>query len=125
MKIVSITFQETTRFVSKPYAYLTDIDDISVGDTVVVDSPHNGFACVKVVSIEENAERIEKAYKWIVCKVDTKSYVERLEREERRQTVIAKLKKLERHVLEEDRFAMLAKHSPEASALLEELKTLK
>lgn len=124
MKIVSIHFDGTTRF-QKSYAYLTDIDDISVGDTVVVDSPHNGFACVKVVSIEETAEQIEKAYKWIVCKVDTTSYLERLEREERRKTVIAKLKKLEQHLVEEDRFAMLAKLSPEASALLEELKALK
>jgi hypothetical protein len=120
MKIITAQFHSHTTC----YAYMTDIEGIEVGDTVVVDSPNSGFTCVKVVSVTETAESVEKATKWIVSKVDVAGYKERLERAERRKLLMAKLKKMQAEALEADHFAALVKLVPGAAALVEELKSL-
>ena len=120
MKIIAVQFYTHTT----SYAYMTDIEGIEVGDTVVVDSPNSGFTCVKVVSMTETAERVEKATKWIVSKVDVAGYKERLEKAERRKLLTAKLKKMQNEALEADQFAALIKLVPGAAALVEELKSL-
>jgi len=116
----------TVKFITGPqhYAYLTDIEDVHVGDTLVVDAPTSGYTCVKVVSVEETVESIEKATKWVVCKVDTAAYRERLEKIEKRKLLTAKLKKMQQEALEADQFATLVKLNPDALALVEELKAL-
>lgn len=106
------------------YHYLTDIEGIEVGDTLVVDSPNNGMTCVKVVSADESEVGLAKATKWIVCKVDTAAYHGRVEREARRKLLIAKLKKMQEEALEANQFAALAALNPDAVALINELKSL-
>ena len=106
------------------YAYLTDIEGIEVGDTLVVDSPNSGFTCVTVASVQETADSVEKATKWIVSKVDVAGYKARLERAERRKLLTAKLKKMQAEALEADQFAALIKLVPGAAALVDELKSL-
>jgi hypothetical protein len=106
------------------YAYLTDIEGLEVGDTLVVDSPNSGFTCVTVTSVEETAESVDKATKWIVSKVDVAGYKARLKKAERRKLLTAKLKKMQAAALEADQFAALIKLVPGAAALVEELKSL-
>jgi len=78
----------------------------------------------EVVSVEETEASIEKATKRVVCKVDDTEYKARIERNERRALILAKLKKEQARVLSENQFAELAKVSPEAAALVAELKDL-
>lgn len=106
------------------YAYLTDIEGIEKGDTLVVDSPSSGFTCVTVTSVEETAEAISNANKWIVCKVDVAAYRERVKKAERRKVLIAKLRKMQEQALENDMFAKLGELDPNALPLIEELKKL-
>lgn len=120
MNIINVSFNGH----SAPYAYMTDIEGIEVGDTVVVDSPNSGFTCVKVVSVTETADSVDKASKWIVSKVDVAGYKERLEKAERRKLLTAKLKKMQAEALEADQFAALIKLVPGAAALVDELKSL-
>jgi aminopeptidase N len=120
MNTVTVTFGAH----SGTYAYMTDIEGIEVGDTLVVDSPSNGFTCVTVMSVQETADSVEKATKWVVSKVDVAGYKERLERAERRKLLTAKLKKMQSEALEADQFAALIKLVPGAAALVEELKSL-
>jgi hypothetical protein len=109
---------------NQTYSYMTDIEGVEVGDTLVVDSPTYGFACVTVTSVQETAHSVEKATKWIVSKVDVAGYKERLEKMERRKLLTAKLKKMQAEALEADQFAALIKLVPGAAALVDELKAL-
>lgn len=121
MKIVTVKFNQPG---SQGYTYMTDIEGIEVGDTLVVDSPNGGFTCVTVKSVEETAEGVAKATKWVVCKVDVSGYNERLAKIEKRKLLVAKLKKMQAEALEADQFATLIKLNPDAAALVEELKRL-
>lgn len=121
MKIVTVKFNPPH---SQGYAYMTDIEGVEVGDTLVVDSSNGGFNCVTVVSVEETVEGVEKATKWIVSKVDVAGYRERLAKIEKRKLLLAKLKKMQAEALEADQFATLIKLNPDAAALVEELKNL-
>jgi dihydroxyacetone kinase len=121
MKTIFVKFAGMS---SQTYAYLTDIEGIGVGDTLVVDSPNSGFTCMTVTSVEETAESVGKATKWVVSKVDVAGYKERLERAERRKLLTAKLKEMQAEALEADQFAALIKLVPGAAALVDELKSL-
>ena len=120
MNTVTVMFNSTTQL----YAYLTDIEGVEVGDILVVDSPSSGFVCVTVTSVNETADSVEKATKWIVSKVDVAGHKARLEKAERRKLLTAKLKKMQEEALEADQFAALIKLVPSASALVDELKSL-
>jgi hypothetical protein len=122
MKTVSVKF--ATDYAHKAYAYMTDISDVAVGDTVVVESPHSGFTCVKVTAIDESATAVTKATKWVVCKVDAEAYRARVEREKQKGVILAKLLKIQKEVLERDMFSQLAALDPEAATLVEQLKNL-
>jgi hypothetical protein len=109
---------------NQTYSYMTDIEGVEVGDTLVVDSSNIGFTCVTVTSVKETAHSVEKATKWVVSKVDVAGYKERLEKMERRKLLMAKLKKMQNEALEADQFAALIKLVPGAVALVDELKSL-
>lgn len=127
-KIVSVKFPHNNSYGrtvnSKTYAYSTDVEDIEVGDTVVVESPSSGYTCVKVVGIDDSPVAVSKSTKWVVCKVDDTNYKDRLEREKQKGVLIAKLQKLQKEVMERNQFEELAKLDPEAAKLVEELKNL-
>jgi hypothetical protein len=120
MQTVTVKFAST----NQPYVYLTDIEGVEAGDTLVVDSPNSSFTCVTVISVHETAESVEKATKWIVSKVDVTGYKARLEKVERRKLLTAKLKKMQEEALEADQFSALIKLVPGAAALVDELKSL-
>ena len=127
-KIIAVRFKEAsygyTSSKTKTYHYLTDIEGLQKGDVVVVDSPSSGFVCVEVVSAEVDEIAVKNASKWVVCKVDVEGYKARAEREAKRKTLIAQLHKMQSKVMAETQFAALAQISPEAAALVEELKAL-
>ena len=127
-KFIAVRFKEAsygyTSSKAKTYHYLTDIEGLQKGDVVVVDSPSSGFVCVEVVSAEVDEIAVKNASKWVVCKVDVEGYKARAEREAKRKTLIAQLHKMQSKVMAETQFAALAQISPEAAALVEELKAL-
>lgn len=123
MKIVSVKFNNAYSQ-EKSYAYMTDIDDIAVNDLVVVESPSRGLTIVEVVSVQETAEGIEKATKWVVDKIDVTAHKKRLADIEQRKLIVAKLKRMQADMLEADQFAMLAANNPEAAALIDQLRAL-
>lgn len=123
-RIVQVSFNRQNGMRLERYAYMTDIADIDVGDVVVVDSPNSGLTLVTVETLEETPESVSKATKWIVDRVNVKAYHARLERDKQRGLILAKLKKEQARVLEANQFAELAKLSPEAAALVEQLKGL-
>lgn len=120
MYVVTVNYNTS----HQSYAYLTDIEGIEKGDTLVVDSPSNGFTCVTVVSVEETVESVTKATKWVVSKVDVAAYKERMQKAERRKVLVAKLKKMQEQALEKDMFSKLGELDPNAIPLIEELKKL-
>lgn len=124
MNIVTVQYFGTGYASNKSYAYLTDIGGLKAGDHVVVDSPNSGYTVVLVTSVEETADAINKATKWIVSKVDVEGYQQRLERQKERETLMAKLKKMQAEMLERDQFATLAATNPEAAELVKRLKSL-
>ena len=123
MKTVSVKFA-LGYGQAKSYAYLTDIEDIKAGDTVVVDSPNSGYTCVAVVGVDDSVDAINKANKWIVSKVDVSGYEERLRKEQEKAKLVAKLQKLKSEILERNQFEELAKLSPDAAELVNQLKAL-
>lgn len=122
MKIIRVIFG--TDYKQRDYAYFTDDDTIEVGDTVVVDAPSSGLTCVKVVSLTETVESVERVGKWIVQKVDTKPYCARLEKEGRRKVLRAKIERAKEEALDAMALKEVAAISPELAAMVEELKGL-
>lgn len=104
------------------YHYLTDLD-LKVGDSVVVDSPTESYVVVIVTKLCGPLENT-KASKWIVCKIDDRDYKKREEQRRKKSVIEAKLKVIEKQLESSLRFNYLAKASPEAAALLEELRNL-
>lgn len=120
-KIVQVAFTQQNSHAL--YAYYTDFD-LELEDLVVVDSPNSGYTIVTVKNIEESAESVMKATKWIVDKIDTSGYNARCAAERQRALLIAKIKKAEeaaRKVLDLERLAEL---SPELKDLTAQLKAL-
>ena len=129
VQIVQVRFSGANNKVydSKPYAYYTDLD-LKEGDHVVVDvrgeAPYAGLKVVKVASTEETVNGILNAHSWVICKVDTEAHQKRLEREERRAIIEAKLIKAAEIAHRNQFLSTLAAHNPEISSLLVELKAL-
>lgn len=71
---VSVQFFGSTKF----YAYLTNREDLEVGDSVVVNSPSSGMTIAKVVDVGIDFELQPRGYtyKFIVDKVNTGAYDE-------------------------------------------------
>jgi hypothetical protein len=125
---------------SKTYAYYTADQDIAVGDYVNVVSPYDGqfnergnhfeealgghLVVVKVVSVEETVESIERAAKWVVSRIDVTAYAERQAKQERRQVLLAKVRKLEKEARARMELDKLRELSPELATAIDELSEL-
>lgn len=123
----------------KLYAYFTDDQTITVGDKVLVVSPNGEYSnavadpsgaiagyltLVTVASVEETPETVRNVREWIVCKPDLTKWRERKEREQRRATIEAKIKRAVAEARNRIDVAELAKNSPELTALITELNTI-
>lgn len=93
VKTVGVKFNEHGIPSSKTYTYKT-MDDLAIGDKVIVDSPKSGIAVVEIVRVDEIcALDVDSAYgyKWIVQKVDTEQYDSLNAREETFQKELMKI----------------------------------
>ena len=121
-KTVSVVFEGA----AKRYTYKVPADwDVKVDDTLVVDSPFDGYTCVKVVAVHEQVELDFDAvfkYKWAVQKVDDADYAARLEQERVQE---ADLKKLVRRAAIKKQMQKLALELEDAGELPESLAGLK
>lgn len=123
------------------YAYYTDDPSIGVGDSVVVVSPYGGMrntrgihfdkelkghpVVVKVKSVEETLEAVQRVVKWVVCRVDLDGYRRRIAAEERVEVLLEKIKRAEADARKRLELERLRELSPELGSLLDELKELR
>lgn len=135
VRIVQVTFEGS----AKRYAYYTDLD-LQVGDYAVVASPYGRSygirgefyseelqgnpTIVRVESVEETVEAIDRVAKWIIQRVDVGAYAYRVAREERRKVLLAKIKKAEKAAREQLEMEKLRELSPGLGKLIDELKAL-
>lgn len=110
----------------KQYAYFTDIEGIAVKDLVVV--PVNASAAMdsfkiatvtKVIGLTHG--QMERATKWIVQKVDTQAYFERIKKQELIQEIKNQLHKRIEEMREIVLFQQLAGSDPVIKELLNKL----
>lgn len=106
---VAVTFNESTLpYKNKRYHYLTNRNDIAVGDVAVVMSPTAGPVCVTVKEVWYNTQT-SAAFKYLVDKVDFDDYnrvqqeIEAAANERRRKAkeeaeLRAEIQKLERGI---------------------------
>ncbi len=103
----------------REYAYLTDILDLEVGDTVVVDTQH-GYKTATVSSLFCN---VEEAHKWIVCTVDIAGFKAKLEELKRKQFILKQMKQRAEQSNVMDQFIALAKTDETMAELLKAFNT--
>lgn len=87
-KTIGVRFIGQTSHNEKDYSYFTDLTDLVVGDTVVVDTV-NGFktATVTLLCADETS-----ACRWVVCKVNAEAFKEKLEELKRKQFILRQMK---------------------------------
>lgn len=107
----------------KTYHYLTDLE-VNEGEKVVVDSPSDGYVTVKIIRVFVG-ECSKKATKYIVCKIDDKDYLARIEKDKLKAKIVAKLEDKKKQIEEEAIWKYLADQDPEAADLFNQLKSLK
>lgn len=108
---------------TKQYVYLTTLDDISVGDIVVVDSPTTQYTCVKVVRVDRNTMHFS-ANKWVVQKIDDSYYKNLLEQIRRRNELEAALNKALKEFERTMFRTIAAREDPHIASLIAEINRL-
>ncbi len=120
-KYVTVMFTSNSH---KEYTYLTDLD-LAPDDKVIVDSPHDGFVVVTVIKVRGIPKhQLSKATKWVVQKVDTAAYEERVKKQEVIQEIKNKLAERREEMEELLIYKTLAKEDVEIKNLLDELNEL-
>lgn len=107
----------------KHYFFFTDIDNLQVGDILVVDTA-NGLQIVKFVEYRSLDDIIQKPTKWVVQKVDLTKHRERMEAIERAEKLKRMMEERRKQAQELEIYAILAKSDPEMAKLLDEYKKL-
>ncbi|MCV0350149.1 MAG: hypothetical protein K5863_08740 [Nitratireductor sp.] len=95
---------------------------VEVGDHVIVDTPHNGYTCVKVVAVLPAGSA--NATKSVIQVVNDNEYQADLQREKRIREIKAQLKARQNEIAELAFFRHLAEVDPEAKVLVDELSKL-
>ncbi len=93
VKTVGVRFREMGMLSPKTYTYKT-MEDLEIGDKVVVDSPKSGITVVEVFAVHDVcALDVDSSYsyKWIIQKVDTEQYDSLNAREETFQKELMKI----------------------------------
>lgn len=108
------------------YSYALYDSDVRVGDTVVVQTGHHGFALatVEAIDTDPNAKKEVKCGRQVVCKVDFSAYNARQDAlrraEELKRSMDAVLKETQAMAI----YEMFAEKNPSLKAMLNEFKTL-
>lgn len=118
-----VTFnKENTGLRAQKYNYLTDIEDLKIGDVIVVHA-RDSFALAYFAGYDDTVEEKEST-KWIVDKVDTSKHYHRIGQLEKARLLKEQLKKEAEKAKELELYEILAKNNPTIAILLEELKGL-
>lgn len=119
--VIAAVFHRDNGYSSRKYHYFCKYP-VRVGDHVIVDSPIDGYTCVKVVDILPNGSI--KATKPVIQVVDDSEYMNDLKRAKRRAEIEAKLEKRAREISKLQFYKQIAANDPEAAALVKELEEL-
>lgn len=126
-KIAVVIFPNTDRYSSsfgKRYNFVTDIEDLNQGDTVVVDTV-NGLGIAQFEKYDElgfGETGKKQPTKWIVQKVDLDAHDKRIEAALKLKKLEAMMEKKRKEAEKIQIYSILAKEDPEMAKLLEEYK---
>lgn len=120
--MTSVVYVTFGKFSDKTYAYKCKYE-VAAGDHVVVDSPHDGYTCVKVKEVNKNSED-SKATKSVVCVVDDSDYLNTIKTEEEKKKIMSELKNLSDEVNKLNFYKVLAADNPKIKDLLTKLESL-
>lgn len=125
-KVVQVVFKNN----NLPYSFLNDIEDLEVGDKVVVDTKYGyELATVKSFNTDKNATKM------VVCKVNIKEFekkrddlIKKAEEEklkkEKKDELLKKMKDLYASRSQIDEYKKMAKSSKEMADLLKEYEDI-
>lgn len=117
-RIVRVRFSDGNN--DQEYAYFTDDASIGVDDLVVVMPPKGLPKVVKVSSVSETVESIQRVREWIICKIDLTAYKARKTAEEKRALLRAKIERAKAEAIAAIDLTDLAGRSPALAALIAE-----
>jgi hypothetical protein len=126
-KIVGVRFRDTTEngnLSAKTYSYFTDIEDIEVGDWVVVVVNNDPVAAMVTANgnLSEAAEA--RASKWIAQKINLTAYNDMVKKQALITTIEKELDLQMRKAQRYEMFKICAKTSPKMQQLLKQLSDL-
>jgi len=117
-RVLSVKFSDGNT--EQQYAYFTDDASIAVDDLVLVMPPKGLPKVVKVSSVDETVEAIQRVREWIICKVDLTQYKARKEAEEKRAVLRAKIERAKADALASFQMDDLVGRSPALASLIAE-----
>lgn len=125
-KYVSVQFypNSSNDNYTKTYQFLTDIDNLALGDAVVVDT-QKGLTIAYVVGYDELSKINDNNIKWVVQKIDLEKYNSILVREEKIKELKQKMEVRRKKLEEIQIFEILAKEDPDMKLLLDEFNEIK
>lgn len=119
-KIIGVKFEHSSY--AKEYAFACYLDEIKVGDTVVVETV-NGLQIATVTTLTGRLPN-EKVLKEVVDKVDLTAFEERKKKAEKMKKLKAKIDKRVKQLQDIALYEMLAEKDPELRDMVSELKAL-
>ena len=126
MKIVQVCFaiDKSTQVGTKKYSYFTDLDNLTEGQEVVVETRYGTKVAVFMNYVDINTGAGSKATSWIVQKVNFSKMYENKTKELRLQEIRKIF--IEKKAMFEERhiFALIADSDDNMFALLQEYDTL-
>jgi len=122
--IVGVKFDDRGTLSEKTYCYFTDIENLLVGDWVVVVVNHTPKTAVVTLTSGISKSDRDKACKWIVSKIDLHEYELKLKKQELISEIENELDEQMQKVQRYEMFKMCAKSSPKMQELLKSLSDL-
>ena len=126
-RVIRATFSNSTT----PYAYalpdyITDEELAKATHVVVVNSSDSWYSVAKIVDVVSFTEdNYTGPYKFAVAVISDANYAAAVEEDKRRRRIVDALKRERKRLADTLDFTELAKLSPEAAKLIEELKGMK
>lgn len=121
--VAGIKFQSGTN-TDKEYFYALYDATVEVGDLVVVQTGHHGFAVARVSSIGERDAECVECGREIVSKVDLSAYETRVHKRESIKTLKSEMDKKIKELQEMAIYELLAKEDDSLAAMLTDYKRL-
>jgi hypothetical protein len=117
VKVASVKYLDNNSY-GQSYDFFTDIEDLKIGDTVVVDSKY-GLGLAKVELVMQQPQ-CTKDNKWVVQKVDLTAHEARLVKAQKLADIKRKMESRRKKLEEKAIYKMMAETDPEMAALLAE-----